>query len=43
MTKLVDRERGSILRLSNPKYPHDYLGALDRVLAQKAQVAEFCR
>ena len=43
VTKLVDRERGSILRLSNPKYPHDYLGALDRVLAQKAQVAEFCR
>ena len=41
VTKLVDRAGGRILRLANPKYPHDYLNMLDKVLAQKSQIAAF--
>ncbi len=41
VTKLVDRERGSILRITNPKYPHDYLNALDRVLEKKRELTGF--
>ncbi len=37
VTKLVDRPAGKILRLTNPKYPQDYLSALDRVLTQKRE------
>ena len=40
-TKLVDRESGQILRLPNPKYPQDYLAALDKVLAQKREIGTF--
>ena len=29
---------GRILRLTNPKYPHDYLAGLDRVLGQKEAI-----
>lgn len=43
VTKLVDPEAGRIVRLTNPKYPRDYLGALDKVLAQKAELAAFYR
>lgn len=39
VTKLVDRAAGTIVRQPNPKYPHDYLAALDRVLAQKKELA----
>ena len=39
VTKLVDRAAGTIVRHPNPKYPHDYLAALDRVLAQKEELA----
>ena len=39
VTKLVDRAAGTIVRQPNPKYPHDYLAALDRVLAQKEELA----
>ncbi len=39
VTKLVDR--GKILRLTNPKYPQDYLSGLDRVLAQKREITAF--
>ena len=42
VTKLIDREKGAILRLSNPKYPHDYLAGLEKVLAQKEEIAAFC-
>ena len=41
MTKLVDPATGNIVRLANPKYPHDYLSALDRVIAQKAEIPSF--
>lgn len=39
VTKLVDRAAGTIVRQPNPKYPHDYLAALDRVLSQKEELA----
>lgn len=41
VTKLVDRAAGTIVRQPNPKYPHDYLAALDRVLAQKEELAAY--
>ena len=43
VTKLVDRESGIIRRLPNPKYPHDYLNMLDKVLAQKEEIGAFYR
>ena len=41
VTKLVDAPAGKIVRLPNPKYPHDYLATLDKVLAQKQDILEF--
>ena len=41
VTKLVDRKSGTILRLPNPKYPHDYLNMLEKVLAQKEEIRSF--
>lgn len=41
MTKLVNRSTGKILRLPNPKYPHDYLSGFEKVLAQKDQIPKF--
>ena len=41
VTKLVDRETGRILRLPNPKYPHDYLTSREKILAQKEEIGEF--
>lgn len=39
VTKLIGS--GAILRLTNPKYPHDYLSGLDKVLGQKAELKAF--
>lgn len=41
VTKLVDPKAGKILRLPNPKYPHDYLATLDKVLDQKQEIINF--
>ena len=41
VTKLVDRKNGRIVRLPNPKYPHDYLISRDKILAQKDEIAAF--
>ena len=41
VTKLVDRKNGRIVRLPNPKYPHDYLTSQDKILAQKDEIAAF--
>ena len=41
VTKLI--RDGIILRLTNPKYPHDYLSGLDKVLGQKAEIGKFFR
>ena len=32
---------GKILRLTNPKYPQDYLSGLDKVLGQKKEIKDF--
>ena len=42
VTKLVGRD-GSILRLPNPKYPHDYLDLYPKVLSQKEDILDFYR
>lgn len=39
VTKLIGN--GTILRLTNPKYPHDYLSGLDKVLRQKEELKAF--
>ena len=41
VTKLVDSKAGKIVRLPNPKYPHDYLATLEKVLAQKDEIIAF--
>lgn len=41
VTKLVDPKAGRIVRLPNPKYPHDYLAALENVIAQKKELSAF--
>lgn len=41
ITKLIDPVSGKILRLPNPKYPHDYLSGLDKVLGQKQSISTF--
>jgi oxygen-independent coproporphyrinogen-3 oxidase len=41
VTKLVDPDAGKIIRLPNPKYPHDYLASMEKVLAQKAEITHF--
>ena len=41
VTKLVDAEAGKILRLPNPKFPHDYLATHDKVLGQKKDIVDF--
>jgi len=43
VTKLVDPKAGKILRLPNPKFPHDYLATLDKVLLQKDEIPSFYR
>lgn len=43
VTKLVDPQAGRIVRLPNPKYPHDYLASLDKVMAQKGEIPAFYR
>ena len=43
MTKLIDPKAGRIVRLSNPKYPQEYLGTLERVLEQKREITGFYR
>ena len=37
----VDAENARIIRLPNPKYPHDYLSGLDKVLSQKQDIVSF--
>ena len=39
VTKLIGG--GKILRLTNPKFPQDYLSGLDKVLGQKREIGAF--
>ena len=41
VTKLVDPQAGRIVRLPNPKYPHDYLASLDKVLERNRESYAF--
>ena len=41
VTKLIGG--GKIIRLTNPKFPQDYLSGLDSVLRQKEEIKAFCR
>ncbi len=41
ITKLVDRSRGKIVRLNNPKYAKEYLDSWDKIAAAKRRAAEF--
>ncbi len=41
ITKIVNPQTGEILRLNNPKYPHDYLASADKILAQKTNLLDF--
>ena len=41
VTKLVDPATGKITRLSNPKYPREYLDSWEKIAADKAEAAEF--
>ena len=43
VTKLVDPKTGRILRLPNPKYPHDYMELYPKVLSQKEDILDFYR
>ena len=43
VTKLVDRSSRRIVRLTNPKYPHDYLAMSAKVLEQKDEILRFYR
>ena len=41
VTKLVDAENARIIRLPNPKYPHDYLTMTEKIMEQKKEIVEF--
>ena len=41
VTKLVDAPNARIIRLPNPKYPHDYLNMKEKVMEQKKEILEF--
>ena len=41
ITKLVDPDRGQIVRLSNPKYAKEYLESWDTISADKREAAAF--
>ena len=43
VTKLVWPGTGRIERLANPKYPREYIRDIDKLLAEKAQLADFLR
>jgi len=38
VTKLVDRETGAIRRISNPKFPYEYMELLPQILEQKRKL-----
>jgi len=38
MTKIVNREKGSIRRINNPKYPKEYMERIDELCTQKEEL-----
>ena len=41
VTKLVDVRRGKIQRMADPKYPYEYMGGIDKIIAEKEKIGEF--
>ena len=41
VTKLIEPKSGKILRLTNPKYPHDYLSSREKLAQQREEIAAF--
>ena len=41
VTKLISPDRSRIIRLTNPKYPHDYLTAQEKLEQQRGEIAAF--
>ena len=41
VTKLVDSEKGRIERITDPKYPYEYIGGIEKIIADKEKLAEF--
>ena len=41
VTKLVDPSTGKICRLSNPKYPKEYLDSWEKLSADKLSAVQF--
>ena len=41
VTKLVHPRTGRIERIANPKYPHEYVDSLEKLLRGKHQAADF--
>ena len=39
VTKLIDPAAGSLKRLSNPKFPKEYIEHIDDIIAQKEEIA----
>jgi len=42
-TKLTDPNTGKVQRMTNPKYPYDYINAIDRIISEKAALIPFYR
>ena len=38
VTKLIDRQAGSLTRLSNPKYPKEYISQIETIIRQKEEI-----
>ena len=38
VTKLIDPRAGSLTRLSNPKYPKEYISHIDQIIMQKEEI-----
>lgn len=41
VTKLVDGSSGAIERMTDPKYPYEYIAGIDKLIVDKARLAEF--
>lgn len=41
VTKLVDWEKGRIQRITDPKYPYEYITGIEKIIADKEKLAEF--
>ncbi|MCD8144768.1 MAG: hypothetical protein LUD79_05455 [Oscillospiraceae bacterium] len=40
-TKLTNPATGKIVRITNPKYPYEYIRDIEKIIANKAQLVPF--